>query len=163
MWTMRSRPGGGELEDQAMRVRRSLMQRRRRTRVQEEYARCESLMSRLDDVEFDPLAMPYELSMGLVAAQEVKSVVRFAGLEAATEWTHRDTDPLPAQVSNPGMGIHASMDFLGAGQSTGVDLPACRNLIRWVPGISEHTEETAARQKQSANSSFDPRVLFEAS
>ena len=71
--------------------------------------------------------------------------------------------PCPSVVSNPGMGIHASMDFLGAGQYTGVDLPACRNLIRWVPGISEYTEETAARQKQSANASFDPRVLFEAS
>jgi hypothetical protein len=163
LWCLRSEPSGQRLEEEALKIREQLIRRRRRTRILPEVERCEVLMSQLDDVEFDSAAMPFEVGLAIVGLDVLKPVVRFAGLEAFEELTTRDVQGGRDRFIPLEMGVHASIDYLNQGASQGVDMPAARDLLRWVPGVDQRNEETLSKQRGGGRRLIDPRVLFEAS
>ena len=120
-------------------------------------------MAQLDELGSDPVAVPFGAGLAIVGLEALKPVVRFAGMEAFEELTGRDVESRRDRLITLDMGVHASIDYLNQGEFQGVDLPAARDLMRWVPGVDQRTEEVEAKMRGNSRRLLDPRVLFEAS
>ena len=163
MWTIRSRPVAQEISDEAHRLRMRVSTDGRRMPWNQESSRMETLIQKIDAVDSEVCALPYEVSIGLLGFAPIDSLVNFSGRQAILEFgVETCTVGVPRCVPLD-LGVHASFGFFNGDRRMGLDRSSVRSMLRWVGALDEPSEKSEARMKEKRLSLPTAHMLFRAS